>query len=458
MADPPPLAVNVNAGGRVPRNLVVCCDGTNNAFDDQTNVAIIAQLIAPHTGTETKREQKVYYNRGVGTASIAPRVFKFSQHFDMLLGLAAGLGMARDIKSAYRFLVDHYQPGDDIYLFGFSRGAYTVRALAGLVKKCGILKPENGVLIDHAFDLYRDKAKYQANTFDRFAKAFSHRTPGQSNPAETEQPRDIHFIGVFDTVNSVGIMPLYKYRFDDHILNKTIPYAYQALAIHETRSFFQPCLWDRPESSDQVIIQRWFTGCHSDVGGGYWRSETKMQHPWEDGDQASRLPLMWMIKAAQRHGLGIKTSTAYSPRLRDYAPSPVRFRLTHSMVERHRGKMRVPTPWAIGGSWPRTVSEYNTPREPLRTKFRLLLLRLVPSFLPRGGKYPKLNLTQSLRNAPWIDASVFANIDDNGREEHREDEETAGRLLWGAILILAGGLVAGLCVFAAARAVWSLFP
>ncbi|MFM2476382.1 DUF2235 domain-containing protein [Celerinatantimonas sp. MCCC 1A17872] len=246
------------------RNIICCCDGTWNSLEQETdemlsptNVVRIYNAIAPTT------EQLKYYHPGVGTGhGLANK----------LLGGGLGEGLNKDIKSAYHFLCDNYKEGDKIYLYGFSRGAYTVRSLAGFITECGLLKTEGlsekdiWEKIDKAFSLgYRGKKdKDKWSELDEFTSDIK-----------------IFFIGVWDTVGAlgipdeIGILKLFdepkKYYFYDTKISTNIIHARQALSIDEKRKTFQPTLWDenKTEQDEVDLVQRWFPGVHSDVGGGY---------------------------------------------------------------------------------------------------------------------------------------------------------------------------------------------
>ncbi|MEE3849725.1 DUF2235 domain-containing protein [Gordonia sp. LSe1-13] len=263
------------------KRLIVCCDGTWNAFGQKnpTNVVKIHNAIAPTDRNGVT--QKPMYVAGVGT-----------KPWQKIRGGALGWGLSKNLKKGYGELVDLYEPGDEIFLFGFSRGAYTARSLAGFIRNSGILKREYKDRIDEAFELYRDRDGSSAPAQQRaseFRAAYSYETP-------------IEFIGVWDTVGSLGIpidgWKLFdrinkRWAFHDTQLSSTVKAAYHALAIDEKRRPFEPTLWspkpDRP--ADQIIEQVWFSGVHCSVGGGY------------EDSQISDIPLVWMMDRARRHGL-----------------------------------------------------------------------------------------------------------------------------------------------------------
>lgn len=235
------------------KRLVVCCDGTWNrrdAGERATNVAKTADAVAAADG---RVRQMVFYDAGVGTGGWLDRV----------AGGATGRGLAKNVLDAYRFLVQHHEDGDELFLFGFSRGAYTARSVVGLVRKCGILRPEAHDRLDEAYALYRsgvhpDDARAQA-----FRDAFS-------------KTVRVRFLGVWDTVGALGIpgglfrsFNRRRHGFHDVKLSRIVDVACHALAIDERRRSFRPTLWSTTPDPRQRVQQLWFPGVHSNVGGGY---------------------------------------------------------------------------------------------------------------------------------------------------------------------------------------------
>ncbi len=272
------------------RNLVVCLDGTWNTPDQKdqnrqvpSNVVKMARAVEEGR-VDQQLEQLVYYDTGVGTGGA----------IDKIIGGMSGQGIMKNILQAYRWLVENYQADDKIYMFGFSRGAYTARSLAGLIGVCGIPKSPDSddamnKLINEAKTAYRtkDEAK-RTKLADAFKSAF------QSAPGK------VHFIGVWDTVGALGVPTTGLFGwwtrrrsgFHDVTLGKHISHACHAVAINERRGPFKPTLWS-PESlaEHQTLVQAWFPGVHSNVGGGY-----------ADSGLSDRA-LMWMIDVAQARQL-----------------------------------------------------------------------------------------------------------------------------------------------------------
>lgn len=271
------------------KRLVLCCDGTWNRADQTTeqgdacptNVVRFAYLTAQRDGATP---QILFYDQGVGTGN----------RVDRMTGGAFGRGLEDNIHDAYRFLIANWEPGDQIFLLGFSRGAFTARSIAGMVRKCGILKRLSVRQYRQALAHYRQRGEADHPddpVYRDFRAAHSVAGPG---------PIPIRFIGVWDTVGSLGIplrglraLTRRKYRFHDTELSGSVEHAYHALAVDERRSPFEPARWTSEPKGTQKIEQVWFPGVHSDVGGGY--GERKI----------SDLSLGWMLEKAQAAGLAV---------------------------------------------------------------------------------------------------------------------------------------------------------
>jgi uncharacterized protein (DUF2235 family) len=251
------------------KRLITCSDGTWNKpamRDDEghilfSNVCYLYDAIAPKDADGV--EQLKVYDTGIGSS------YDF---WDRFAGGLTGAGIDEKIKDSYTFLMLNYAPGDHIYLFGFSRGAYTARSLAGFIRCCGILKPAYIHLVGDAYRLYRDRNDYTAPDSD-LMRSF------RRNYCFEDVTR-IKMIGVWDTVGALGIpLPAWRmynrarYKFHDTKLSSTVDYAYQALAVDEHRANFAPVLWEASTNDEyghtKAMEQRWFAGVHCDVGGGY---------------------------------------------------------------------------------------------------------------------------------------------------------------------------------------------
>jgi len=265
------------------RRLIVCCDGTWNRADQvhngspcPTNVVRMAYSTAKSDGAIP---QIIYYDQGVGTGNA----------IDRISGGAFGEGLEDNVHDAYRFLVANYELGDEIFLFGFSRGAFTARSIGGMIRKCGVIKRASVGTYGKAVRLYRSEARPDDDPAKRFRA--EHSLAG-------EEPIAIKFIGVWDTVGSLGIpmrglrsLTRQRYQFHDTELSGCVQNAYHALAIDERRAPFVPTLWlDRPKPG-QTVEQVWFCGAHSDVGGGY------------PAAGLSDIALAWMLGKAEASGL-----------------------------------------------------------------------------------------------------------------------------------------------------------
>ena len=266
-------------------NIVICADGTWNRPEEDlqkdfpTNVLKLARAIKP-SGSALK--QHVFYDWGLG-----------SYHNGVGAGVA-GQGIHKNILDGYRYIVQNFAQGDKIYLFGFSRGAYTVRALSGLINNCGILKRADARLINEAWKIYKSPARQnmpQGPTATEFREKYCHRS------------RKIHFVGAWDTVGALGIpfsfMGLFQRddEFYDTKMGANIVIARHALSIDEQREDFAPTIWRPRQGVD--LKQVWFAGVHSDVGGPY--PPDKETHL-----VAADVPLEWMVKEASQSGLSIE--------------------------------------------------------------------------------------------------------------------------------------------------------
>ena len=248
------------------KNVVICLDGTGNQFnEDNSNVVKLFRVLRREAGA-----QVAYYDPGVGTLADPGYKSSVAKKINMGLGLAFGRGLTRNVEEAYSYLMDHYEEGDRIYLFGFSRGAFTARALAGFIQHCGLLEKGCQNLIPYALRLFKSK-KVDFPLAARFKQTYARTCP-------------IHFVGLWDTVSTYGWVydPIYL-PFTTN--NKGVKAARHALAIDEKRVFFRPSLLG--EFGDKKEV--WFAGVHSDVGGGYPESESGL----------AKIPLQWMVEEAR---------------------------------------------------------------------------------------------------------------------------------------------------------------
>lgn len=279
------------------KRIAIFCDGTWNTPDKEengkhcpTNVVKMANALSPVSIDGTT--QLLYYETGIGSeGDLIQRVYDG----------ATGTGISERILQAYRFIINNYEQGDELFLFGFSRGAFTVRSLSGLIRNSGILKIENLDHVSRAYSIYRSRLpQYQPREVEAtlFRKTFA-----------VEETTRFKFIGVWDTVGALG-NPLFlngilskQNQFHDTDLSTRVSNAFHALAIDEKRKNFEATLWhQQPNSKDQVLEQVWFPGVHSDVGGGYPENETGL----------SDISLTCMLEKAQNLNLNFD-SIAMNP-------------------------------------------------------------------------------------------------------------------------------------------------
>lgn len=303
------------------KRLIVCCDGTWNQPDNEhiTNIEKIARTAQSDPSETGGVFQLVYYINGVGGGGYEA---------DRLLGGAMGMGLFHNVIASYRFLAQNFEPGDEIFIFGFSRGAYTARSLAGMIEGVGLITKTALVQerLPYAVHLYQGK-KLSAGAFGESNEEFK---GDHCHPSEVSE---VTFLGVFDTVGALGVagMEPHTPRFHNISLGNRVRRARHALAIDETRLKFEPTFWELPpiaapnpkaatspeaaekdamdataqaaaaeelaaqdaaRSNDHPRVKQvWFEGAHSDVGGGY--GETGL----------SDTTLLWMAKEAWAAGL-----------------------------------------------------------------------------------------------------------------------------------------------------------
>ena len=268
------------------KNIVICCDGTGNKYgDDNSNVVkLYSTLIIDG------RRQVGYYHPGVGTMGAPSAPNKISAAWSVVMGLAFGAGLLANVADAYRYLMNIYEDGDSVYLFGFSRGAYTVRALAGVLHMYGLLCPGNDGLIRYITRMYAQRSRKAGGMTETFKVANGFKSTFC-------RPCPLHFVGVWDTVSSVGWVwdPL-KLPYTGR--NPEMANGRHAVSIDERRCYFRNNLWGDPFPG-QSIKQVWFAGVHSDVGGSY--------APCDSG--LSQITLEWMLCEAVPLGLLVDPGT-----------------------------------------------------------------------------------------------------------------------------------------------------
>ncbi len=284
----------------MPKNIVICCDGTANEFArDRTNVIKLYYTLEHGTP-----RQIAFYHPGLGTMEPAGALTTPARTVTRWLGMGLGYGLASDIRDVYTYLVNRYEDGDSLYLFGFSRGAYTARAVCSMLAMYGLIRPGNDPLVPYAVRMMMaiDKARKRkekrgtANPEEEDALAEYFRLAADFKNVMSRGDCDPYFVGVWDTVSSVGWIdnPLkLPYSAD----NPRIYYGRHAIAIDEKRAFFRTNRWipapELQEHGPRDLKQVWFPGVHCDVGGGYPEEESGL----------SKIALEWMLEEAKPAGL-----------------------------------------------------------------------------------------------------------------------------------------------------------
>jgi uncharacterized protein (DUF2235 family) len=274
------------------KKLAIFLDGTFNAVDDNTNVWRLKSVCAPKS--QGGEDQYVYYAKGVNG----------------FWGGVFGRGLDDVITGAYEWLIDQYATGDEVFIFGFSRGAYAARSLAGLITKCGLLKSGAAMGVKQLY------ARYQRPDDDTIWHLWETGSVGKNIEErwllKYSQRVNIKLVAVWDTVGSLGVpfghipgVSRSSFGWLHTGLRLPIENAFHALAIDEHRRAFSPTLWTvrkpkdpktvvAPPRSFDSVEQRWFVGAHANVGGGY------------QSDLLAQIPLRWMMKKASPHGLAFK--------------------------------------------------------------------------------------------------------------------------------------------------------
>lgn len=300
------------------KRIAIFCDGTWNRSDapEPTNVVELARAVLPTDADG--QAQAVFYYPGVGTGRGTGAVARLT---DRVLGGGLGWGLLDNVVTAYRNLIFAYEPGDDIQIFGFSRGAYTARSLAGLIRTCGVLSKDNLHLLPHAVRRYqrrngrshpdhistlRFRAKVAPMTATSEDDLLWRRYEGRGAAGAVELK--IGYLGIWDTVGALGIPGRLpgsgwinaRHAFHDVTLSRSVARARHAVAIDEHRGTFAPTLWDNLDQlnaartpDDLPYEQVWFAGDHGSVGGG------------GDIRGLSAITLGWIADGAGRAGLAL---------------------------------------------------------------------------------------------------------------------------------------------------------
>lgn len=300
-----------------PKNIVICLDGTGNQIEEN-----LSNVLKLYRTVEKDENQVVFYDQGVGTLGHVYTWGWLWQKVKNFLGLGFGLGLDKNVLQAYEFIVQHYAEhkvkgksrpvGDNIYIFGFSRGSHTARVLAGMIYEVGLLKPEQIHLSGAALTAYKQARKPQRSDTQQDEDLYEGNGANFRRIANTRTAA-IKFLGVWDTVSSVFIPnsksafpPLVREKLPHTQLNPAVETFRHAIAIDERRrmfrvdhwtenQIFKPRIHSQGEPEKQDAKSMWFSGYHSDVGGGYKRSDSGL----------SQYPFIWMIEEAEKSGLNV---------------------------------------------------------------------------------------------------------------------------------------------------------
>lgn len=312
----------------MPKNIVILLDGTSNEISaDRTNILRLYGTL------EKSERQLVYYDPGVGTFGAENAWLRFWRKAVELWGLVTGWGLDHNVKEAYRFLVENYDDGrgkgkkergrDSIYIFGFSRGAYSARVLAGFIHAVGLIEARNLNLLDYAYRAYKGIGENGADEFGEVR--LYERILAPDHPP-------IRLLGLFDTVASVIESGRYGPRLRAHAYtkrNRSVETVRHAVAIDERRTMFRPQLWPEGEeywgnpfnkgaAKPQDVREVWFAGVHRDVGGGYPEAESGL----------AKIALHWIIEQTETTGLFYRSQTVnelvlgLNPQKNYVAPNP----------------------------------------------------------------------------------------------------------------------------------------
>ncbi|PWW04039.1 uncharacterized protein (DUF2235 family) [Hoeflea marina] len=298
-----------------PKNIVICLDGTGNQIEEN-----LSNVLKLYRTLEKNDEQLVFYDQGVGTLGQVRAWGRRWQEFRNILGLAFGLGLDGNVLKAYEFIVAHYAESgsgkatirDRIFIFGFSRGAHTARVLAGLIYEIGILRPEQIHLAGAALTAYKQSRSTSSGAGTSGGDGYEGEGANFRRVAGT-RTGSVTFLGVFDTVSSVLVPnagglwpPLVSEKLPHTLSNPAVRTFRHAISIDERRRMFRPDDWEqgqrfqpnihsRGTPDPQDAVEMWFSGYHSDVGGGHARKDSGI----------SQFPLIWMIQEAKSCGLAV---------------------------------------------------------------------------------------------------------------------------------------------------------
>jgi uncharacterized protein (DUF2235 family) len=382
------------------KHIVICCDGTGNEYGDaNSNVVKLYRALARDAG-----QLATYYHPGVGTMGAKNALSEAGKVWTQFRGLAFGYGLSENIADAYRYLMQTFEPDDRIFIFGFSRGAYTARALCGMLEMFGLLAPGVEGQIPYAMRLFKRRDGGILSGLRARSSKFAIARGFKSTFCRECKP---HFLGLWDTVSSVGwiLDPIglkpgglpYTFSLGD------VSIVRHALAIDERRAFFRQNM--AQDRSARDIKQVWFAGVHSDVGGSYPEAESGL----------SKISLSWMFREAQQAGLLFDASTVARTLGGDLAHAkPLPNAVMHNSL----------TPlWWLAEFWPkftkRRVSQPGVEPERFKGHPRLNLFRrrhipdgarIHESVLTRKAMLPRYapsNLPQEFTREPDPDTAPY---------------------------------------------------
>lgn len=381
------------------KRIAICMDGTWQKLrqDRPTNINIISRSVSLHVGD---MQQIVIYTPGVGSTLDALQgnqsgISGFAASLGSFVGGVFGDGLEDAILDTYLRLAFNYEPGDQIYIFGFSRGAFSARSLAALIGKCGILSRRFADKAGEAFELYRDHdIRADSGAAVEFRTAYGKQLGNAIGADRRDYRPEIAYLGIFDTVGQRGLPsalgPLSdwgnkRYAFHDLDLGAHVKSARHALAIDERRSAFPPTLWTNLDLLNARSLenggpadayqQRWFVGAHGDVGGG-------------NPSTLSSFPLAWIVEGAEGAGLGFDR-TPFGPLTQ--AQQPLYLDPAQPITRAPFPKNLSPINWS--GRWRKiTDSQEPVPRNlAAQTLHDSVALRTVaPSLRKRPYKPPPL--------------------------------------------------------------------
>jgi uncharacterized protein (DUF2235 family) len=261
---------------------VIILDGTMASLDvgNESHAGVTCKLVR-----EMGAAVSVYYSPGIQWS-------EWRQLGDVIIGR----GINRQIRRAYGYLASRYRPGDRIFLFGYSRGAYAVRSLAGIIDSVGLLTAENATQRNVGFAYRHYQIAQESEAARAFARVFCH------------ERVEVEMIGAWDTVKSLGLnLPVLwrfsqpRHAFHTHLLGPSVKRGYHALARNETRLAYAPVMWEsEPDWPGEELVQMWFRGTHGDIGG--------MLGGFEAARPLANIPLVWMLDKAEAAGLPLPAS------------------------------------------------------------------------------------------------------------------------------------------------------